>query len=296
MLPTHKAGYVNIIGKPNVGKSTLINALIGEKVAITSPKVQTTRHRILGIINTDEYQLIFSDTPGLIEKPSYLLHEKMIGFIKEAIEDADVIFYLSDITDIIENQRGFVEDLLKKELPVYVILNKIDLKTQDEVTAIIAEWGKVVGVEKVVPVSALKKFNMDWLLKIAVSHLPECPPYFDKEFFTTRSERFLAAEVIREKIFYNYKQEIPYSVEVTVTSFLDEPTIIRIAAEIVVNRASQKPILIGAGGEGLKKIGTQARKELEENYGKKVFLEIFVKVREGWRENKNSLRQFGYEG
>jgi GTP-binding protein Era len=293
----HYSGFVNIIGRPNVGKSTLINALIGEKLSIVTPKVQTTRHRVLGILNEENCQIIFSDTPGIIENPRYMLQERMMGFVKEALEDADVVLYLVDINENPGDEHTILKNILLQSKTVLVLINKIDKLTQEEVVDLINKWKEATGLpeERIIPVSALKAFNMLKILDMAKALLPENPPYYDKDLWTDRSERFLASEVIREKIFKKFYQEIPYSVEVVIESFKDEPTIIRIAAEIYVNRASQKPILIGRGGEALKAIGTQARKELEESYGKKVFLELFVKVKEDWRENTNMLRQFGYE-
>lgn len=291
----HKAGFVNIIGKPNVGKSTLINALIGEKVSIVSPKVQTTRHRILGIINGDDFQVIFSDTPGIIDQPKYMLQEAMMRFVHDALADADVVFYMVDNTESPEVEQPLLNNIMREGLPLFIVINKIDKMNQEEVVALMNRWKQVVREDQIIPVSATKGFNLQSIIQAAKDNLPENPPYFDKEMYTDRSERFLASEVIREKIYNRTRQEIPYSTEVIVTSFKEEETIIKIAAEIFVNRESQKPILIGRGGELMKKIGTDARKELEEVYGKKVFLELYVKVKEDWRENPNMLRQFGYE-
>jgi GTPase len=291
-----RSGYANIIGKPNVGKSTLINALLGEKIAITSPKVQTTRHRILGIMNGEDYQIVFSDTPGIIQKPKYKLHESMMKFVSEALEDADVIFYMVDTKEDPNYAGQVLARILDSGIPSYLVINKVDeLESQDAVEKLIESWSKLIPGERIIPISALKAFNVKSIFEAALKHLPENPPYFPEELYTDKTERFLAAEVIREKIFNYYREEIPYSSEVIITSFKEEETIIRIAAEIFVEKQSQKGILIGKGGESLKKIGTQARLDLEEQYGKKVFLEVFVKVRENWRENPNMLKQFGFE-
>ncbi len=293
----HKAGFVNIIGKPNVGKSTLINALVGEKLSVVTPKVQTTRHRILGILSQDDYQIIFSDTPGIIEEPKYMLQERMMNFVRTALEDADVVLYLVDITEKPDAHHAILEQILQQGKPTLLVINKIDKMDQEQVVVLMEQWKAATHLSEdhIIPVSALKEFNTQRIIQLAQDLIPENPPYFDKELFTDRSERFLASEIIRGAIFRKFRQEIPYSVEVVVTSFKDEPEIIRIAAEIIVNRASQKPILIGRGGEAMKAIGTNSRKEMEENYGKKVFLELYVKIREDWRENQNMLRQFGYE-
>jgi GTP-binding protein Era len=291
-----RSGYANIIGKPNVGKSTLINALLGEKIAITSPKVQTTRHRILGMMNGDDYQIVFSDTPGIIPKPKYKLHEAMMKFVSEAIEDADVIFYMVDPKEDPHYAGQVLEKILATDIPSYLIINKIDtLEEQEQVEKLFERWSELIPKERIIPVSALKAFNILSVFEAAYKNMPENPPYFPEEQFTDKTERFLAAEVIREKIFNNYREEIPYSAEVIITSFKEEEPIIRIAAEIYVEKQSQKGILIGKGGESLKRIGTQARVELEAQYGKKVFLEVFVKVRDNWRENPGLLRQFGFD-
>ena len=291
-----RSGYANIIGKPNVGKSTLINALLGEKIAITSPKIQTTRHRILGIMNGEDYQLIFSDTPGIIPKPKYKLHEAMMRFVSEAVEDADVIFYMIDSKEDPHFAGQILQNILAANIPSYLIINKVDLyESQEEVEKMIEKWSELVPKDRIIPISAIKSFNIQSVFEAALQNLPENPAYFDEELYTDKTERFLAAEVIREKIFNQYREEIPYASEVVITAFKEEDTIIRIAAEIFVEKQSQKGILIGKGGESMKKIGTSARIELEKQYGKKVFLEIFVKVRDNWRENPNMLRQFGFD-
>lgn len=292
-----KSGFVNIIGLPNAGKSTLMNRLIGEHVSIVSPKIQTTRHRIHGIINGDDYQLIFSDTPGIISKTKYELHTAMMKFVNEALEDADVLMYLLDAKNETPENDKIIKGLKEKiKVPFYVLLNKVDLLAgQSALESRMAHYAEIVGQEYVIPISATEGFGIDAILRAAIDNLPESPPYFDSDAYTDKTERFLASEIIREKIFENYKQEIPYSSEVIVTSFKEEESIIRIAAEIFVERQSQKGIIIGKGGEGLKKVGTQARIKMEEVFAKKIFLELFVKVREDWRENKRTLRQFGFD-
>ncbi len=290
-----KSGFVNIIGRPNVGKSTLINALIGEKVSIVSKKVQTTRHRILGILNGDGYQLVFSDTPGIIENPKYLLHEVMMRYVTNALEDADVVLYMVDVKDKMEEAASTLQKVIKTGKPVFLVLNKIDLTEQEEAVALIQKWSEYIEPAKIIPISATNAFNLEKIMQVAIEHLPEGEPFFPDEQYTDKSERFLAAEVIREKIFVHFKQEIPYSTTVVITEFKESEGLVRISAEIIVSRESQKPILIGKGGESLKRVGTLARKELEETYGKKVFLELFVKVRDDWREKKGFLSQFGYD-
>ena len=290
-----KSGYANFIGKPNAGKSTLVNALMGEKVAIVSPKVQTTRQRILGMLNGDDYQLILSDTPGIIPNPKYKLHEVMMRFVHEAVEDADVIFYMIDVADKHEEVQPMLENILKQGVPVYLVLNKIDLLKQDDVLMMMAKFSKMLPMDNIIPMSALKGFNVEKILQVALDGLPEHPAYFPTDQYTDKTERWLVAELVREKIFNNFRQEIPYSTEVMVMSFIEEDTIIRIAAEIYVERLSQKGILIGKGGESMKKIGTEVRLELEKQYEKKIFLELFVKVKEDWRGSDRMLRQFGFD-
>jgi len=291
----HKSGYVNIIGKPNAGKSTLINALIGEKLSIISPKVQTTRHRILGILSEEDYQIVFSDTPGIIEDPKYLLQEKMMTFVKSALSDADVILLLVEFTDKVENILKLYNDYKAKNIPLLLVINKIDIaKTQEEVVEFMEHF-KHIPEEDLIPISATKNFNIQRIVTRSLELLPEQEAFFDKEQYTDKSERFIASEMIREKIFQFYKQEIPYSIEVAILKWEDTETILKIHAEIFVNRASQKPILIGRGGEALKRLGTTVRIDLEKLYEKKVFLDLYVKVRQDWRENKNMLKDFGYD-
>jgi GTP-binding protein Era len=291
----HKSGYVNIIGKPNAGKSTLINALIGEKLSIISPKVQTTRHRILGILSEEDYQIVFSDTPGIIEDPKYLLQEKMMTFVKSALSDADVILLLVEFTDKVENILKLYNDYKAKNIPLLLVINKIDIaKTQEEVVEFMEHF-KHIPEEDLIPISATKNFNIQRIVTRSLELLPEQEAFFNKEQYTDKSERFIASEMIREKIFQFYKQEIPYSIEVAILKWEDTETILKIHAEIFVNRASQKPILIGRGGEALKRLGTTVRIDLEKLYEKKVFLDLYVKVRQDWRENKNMLKDFGYD-
>lgn len=289
----HKAGFVSIIGKPNVGKSTLMNALVGEKLSIITPKAQTTRHRIMGIINTDEYQVVFSDTPGIID-PQYGLQRSMMKFVDESLQDCDVILYIAEMGEK-EMPEDIKQRLQKAAAPVILALNKIDLVKQEEVGQKIEHWKTQFNFKSIVPVSALNKFNTQALVDEIVSYLPVAPPYYPKDQLTDKPEKFFAAEIIREKIFMRYKKEIPYSTEVTIEQFKDEENLLRISAVILVERDSQKGILIGAQGSAMKNTGTAARKELENFFGKKVFLEMYVKVKEKWRDNKNLLKEFGYE-
>lgn len=291
---SHKAGFVNIVGKPNVGKSTLMNVLIGERLSIISSKAQTTRHRIMGIINEPDYQIVFSDTPGML-KPKYELHKSMMGFVHISLEDADVIVF---VTDLYETDAE-IEDVIKKindsGVPVLLVINKIDLNKGDKLDEVIAYWTQRLKAEVVIPISATEKFNTEKIMMEILERLPVHPPFYDKDELTDRPERFFASEIIREKIFLNYKKEIPYSTEVAIEDFYEEEKIIRIRAIIYVERMSQKGILIGEGGKMLKKVGIQSREEMEKFFGKKVFLETFVKVEDDWRKDKNKLRKFGYD-
>lgn len=290
----HRAGFVNIIGKPNAGKSTLMNELVGERLAIITQKAQTTRHRILGIVNEENSQIVFSDTPGILE-PHYKLQEAMLHFVHAALEDADVLLILIDITDPDQSVLLNLRDKIKKsDAKVLLILNKIDLVNQEQLEAAVQQWSKEFPGAEVLPLSALHNANIDLLLKKIHQILPEGPPYFEKDQLTDRSERFFASEIIREKILLYYEKEIPYSCEAIITEFKEEETIIKIRAEIFVNRESQKAILIGAGGSALKKMGTAARKEMEKFFNKKVFLELFVKVSKDWRDTPLQLKRFGY--
>jgi GTP-binding protein Era len=290
----HKAGFVNIIGKPNVGKSTLMNALLGERLSIISSKAQTTRHRILGLMNHDDYQIVFSDTPGML-KPKYELHKSMMGFVNLSLEDADVILFVTDLFETDEDIEETIEKINKAGAPVILVINKIDLSKEDQLEKVTAYWTERIKAEMVIPVSAKENFNLIKILQEILDRLPHHPPYYDKEELSDRPERFFASEIIREKIFTQYKKEIPYSSEVSIEEFDEEKDIIRIRALIFVERASQKGIIIGEKGKALKKVGIEARQDLEKFFGKKIYLETFVKVEENWRKNKNKLRRFGYD-
>lgn len=292
-MADHKSGFINILGNPNVGKSTLMNALVGEKLSIITSKAQTTRHRILGIVNGEDFQIVYSDTPGLL-KPNYKLQEQMMHFADVAIQDADIILYVVEIGETKLNE-SFSERILQSEIPIVLVINKIDLSNQQKVEEMVNHWKTILPQAVIFPVSASKKVNVDFLSKHLQSLLPICPPYFPKDELTDKSMRFFVSEIIREKILLNYSQEIPYSVEIVVDSFKEEENIIKISALIYVNRESQKAIIIGHQGKMLKKVGTEARKDIEEFVNKKVFLETFVKVRKDWRECERDLKAFGYE-
>ncbi|WP_423147382.1 GTPase Era [Rubrolithibacter danxiaensis] len=290
---SHKAGFVSLIGKPNAGKSTLMNALVGEKMSIITPKAQTTRHRILGIVNEPDYQIIFSDTPGVI-KPNYGLQESMMTFVNESLVDSDVILLVTDINERYD-ESDVIEKLKKTTSPVAVIINKIDKSTEEHVKAKVAYWQETLNPKAIFAVSAKLSHNIEAVMQFVLDNLPEHPPYYEKDELTDKSERFFVSEIIREKIFKLYEKEIPYSTEVIITAFKEEERITRISAEIIVERDSQKNILIGKGGEMLKKVGTYARQDIEEFLQKKVFLEMFVKVLPDWRNRQNYLKRFGYE-
>ncbi len=290
---THRSGFVNIIGNPNVGKSTLMNALVGERLSIVTAKAQTTRHRIMGIVNGDNYQIVYSDTPGILQ-PGYKLQTSMMSFVKGAISDADIILY---VTDVVEKRTKNIEYLKKLEsssTPVLLAINKIDLSNQSDLEEIYREWKQLLPAAEIFPISATEKFNLEPLFSRIVELLPASPPWYDRDIFTDRNLRFFASEIIREKILINYNQEIPYCTEVVIETFKEEESIYYIDAIIFVTRDSQKGILIGKGGSALKRVGTQARKDMESFFEKKVFLQIFVKVNPDWREDENKLRQFGY--
>ncbi len=289
----HKAGFVNIIGRPNVGKSTLMNALVGERLAIITSKAQTTRHRIIGIVNGEEFQIVYSDTPGIID-PKYKLQESMMRFVNTTFKDADVFLVLVDATSK-EDISLYRKKLQKVNVPILFLLNKIDLVPDEEVLQQLARWQQELKAVEYIPISALKKINLDIVFDKILHYLPLAPPYYDKEALTDRPERFFISEIIREKIFLNYRQEIPYSVEIVIDIFKEETDIIRISALILTNRKSQKPILIGRNGSKLKTVGTQARKDMEKFLDKKVFLELFVKVKENWRDNDTFLKNLGYQ-
>ncbi|MBE8713343.1 GTPase Era [Sphingobacterium hungaricum] len=290
---SHKAGFVSIIGKPNAGKSTLMNALVGEKMSIITPKAQTTRHRIIGIYNEEDIQIVFSDTPGVI-KPNYSLQESMMSFVQGSLIDADIILFVTDINERYD-ENDVLEKLRKTSSPVIVIINKMDKSTEEDVKAKYDYWKETVNPEQIFAISALLGYGTDGILDYIKSNLPEHAPYYEKDELTDKSVRFFVSEMIREKIFKLYDKEIPYSTEVIVTSYKEEAKITRIAAEIIVERDSQKNIIIGKAGEMIKKVGTYARKDIEEFIDGKVFLELFVKVIPDWRSKKNYLKSFGYE-
>lgn len=288
----HKAGFVNIIGKPNVGKSTLINLLLGERLSIISPKAQTTRHRVLGIVNEPEFQLIYSDTPGILD-PQYALHENMMRYVASALEDADVLVYLFDINESYQYLPQ-LEQIKSFNVPLILVLNKIDLARGSQAEDKLKDWTEKIQPDQSVMISALNTTNTSELLNIILQYLPEHPPYFPKDALTDKTERFFAAEIIREKIFLSYQQEVPYSTEVVIESFKESEDIIRIRSEIFVERNSQKGILIGKKGAALKNVGVAARKDLEAFFQKQIHLELFVKVEENWRKKQKQLNRFGY--
>jgi len=289
----HKAGFVNIVGKPNAGKSTLLNQLMGEKLAIVTQKAQTTRHRIFGIYNEDDVQIVFSDTPGVLD-PKYELQEKMMGFVKESLQDADVFLFIVDISDKSEPSEFLIEKLNKIPIPVLLLINKIDKSNQKEMEAAVEHWHNLLPKAEILPISALNAYNTEYILPKLKSLLPENPPYYDKDQFTDKSERFFVNETVREKILLNYEKEIPYSVEVVTELFKEKEGIIFIDSIIYVERETQKGILIGHKGEAIKKVGTEARLDLEKFFGKKIHLNLFVKVKKDWRKNEKDLKNFGY--
>ena len=290
----HRSGFVNIIGNPNVGKSTLMNALVGEKLSIVTAKAQTTRHRIMGIVNGEDWQIVSSDTPGIL-KPNYRLQENMMKFVNGAIGDADIILYVTDTVETSDKNEDYVSRLNDLECPVIVVINKIDISDQTRVKELMTWWQEHVPAATVIPASASEKFNMESIIDAVVSRLPVCPPWFDKDAFTDKSLRFFASEIIREKILLNYKEEIPYCCEVGIETFKEGSERYEIGAVIYVMRESQKGIIIGKQGASLKKVGTQARIEMEDFFQKKVFLSIYVKTDPDWRESRKELRKFGYE-
>lgn len=289
----HRAGYVNIIGKPNVGKSTLMNAMVGEKLSIITSRAQTTRHRIHGILNAPDYQIVFSDTPGILD-PSYKLQETMLKAARSALVDADVMIYLTEAGEVPDPEDPFLKRIARARIPVLLVINKIDLSNQEEVSRCMVQWAEILPKAEIVPISALERFNVDSVFKRILELLPESPPYFEKDALTDKSERFFAGEMIREKILLHYKQEVPYAVEVEIESFTEEPGLIRIRANIYVERESQKGILIGNAGNALKKVGRESRLDMESFFQKKVFLELRVKVKKDWRNNERFIKEFGY--
>ena len=289
----NRSGFVNIIGNPNVGKSTLMNALVGEKLSIVTAKAQTTRHRIMGIVNGDDYQIVFSDTPGIL-KPSYELQEAMMNFVDTAIGDADIIIYVTDVYESSEKNKEYVDKLNLLSVPVIVVVNKIDKTDQQTLDSLVEKWHALVPKADILPMSALNKINTDILLKKIISLLPQQPAWYDRDVLTDKNLRFFASAILREKILENYSKEIPYCAEVVIEQFIEEEEMYSIEAIINVVRESQKGIIIGKKGAALKRVGTQARKEMEKFFEKKVFLKIFVKVDPSWRENKRELKRFGY--
>ena len=290
----HRAGFVNIIGNPNVGKSTLMNALVGEKLSIVTAKAQTTRHRIMGIVNGEDYQIVYSDTPGIL-KPKYRLQESMMNFVETAIGDADTILYVTDTVEQPDKNDEWVEKLQRLECPVILVINKIDISTQEKVVELMRWWQEKLPKATIFPASAQEKFNLDSIFEAIVASLPVAPPWYDKDVFTDRTLRFFASEIIREKIFLNYSQEIPYSCEVMIEQFKEGEERYEISAVIYVERETQKGIIIGKGGTALKKVGTQARLDMEDFFQKKIYLNLFVKTDDGWRQSKKELKRFGYE-
>ena len=289
----HKAGFVNIVGNPNVGKSTLMNQLVGERISIATFKAQTTRHRIMGIVNTDDMQIVFSDTPGVL-KPNYKLQESMLAFSESALQDADVLLYVTDVVENPEKNKDFREKAAKMSIPVLLLINKIDESDQKTLGNLVERWHGLLPNAEILPISAKNKFGVDMLLKRVKELLPDSPPYFDKDQLTDKPARFFVSEIVREKILLYYDKEIPYSVEVAVESFKEDDRHIHIRVVIYVERDSQKGIIIGHQGYALKKVSTEARKALEKFFGKSIFLETFVKVDKDWRSSKKELDHFGY--
>lgn len=290
----HKAGFVNIIGNPNVGKSTLMNAFVGERLSIITSKAQTTRHRILGIVNGENFQILFSDTPGII-KPAYELQASMMDFVKSAFEDADILIYIVEIGEKELKDEDFFNKITTAKIPVLLLINKIDKSSQEEVEEKISYWHEKVPNATIFAISALENFNIDSVFEKIIELLPESPAFYPKDQLTDKPERFFVNEAIREKILMHYKKEIPYSVEIDTEEFFEEKNIIKIRSVIMVERDSQKGIIIGHKGTALKRVGTEARKDLEKFFGKKIFLELYVKVNKDWRSNKTQLRRFGYQ-
>ncbi len=290
----HKAGFVNIVGNPNVGKSTLMNALVGERVSIATFKAQTTRHRIMGIYNTDDMQIVFSDTPGVL-KPAYKLQESMLNFSNSALSDADILLYVTDVIETTDKHSDFIEKVARIDTPLLLLINKIDLTDQSKLISLVESWKEILPKAEIIPISAMTKFNVEYIMRRIKELLPDSPPYFDKDQWTDKPARFFATEIIREKILLYYDKEIPYSVEIVVEQFKEDNKHIHINAVIFVERDSQKGIIIGKQGKALKKVSTEARRDLERFFGKSVFLETFVKVDKDWRNSDKELRQFGYQ-
>ena len=290
----HKAGFVNIVGNPNVGKSTLMNNLVGERISIITSKAQTTRHRIMGIVNGDDFQIVYSDTPGVLT-PNYKLQESMLYFSQSALVDADILLYVTDTVETMDKHQQFISKVNALDIPVLVIINKIDLSNQDALEKQVEKMKQLLPRAEIIPLSALRKFNLQYLLKRIQELLPESPPYFDKDALTDKPARFFITEIIREKILLYYQKEIPYATEVLVEAFEESKDLVKISAVIIVERDTQKGIIIGHGGKALKKTGTEARKDIEAFLQKKVFLQLFVKVEKDWRNKDTKLKSFGYQ-
>lgn len=292
-IKPHKSGYVSIIGKPNVGKSTLMNALVGERLSIITSKAQTTRHRIMGIISGEDFQVVYSDTPGIL-KPQYELHQSMMRFVKSSMEDADLILFVTDLYEKYEEGDPLIESIAKTDIPVILIMNKIDQAKGSQAVDKMKYWADIINPQQQILISALEQLNIEEVFNSIIEQLPEHPAYFPKDELTDKPERFFVEEIIREKIFQNYKKEVPYSCQVVATEFKEDDDIIRIRAEIYVERKSQKGIIIGNKGEAIKKVGIESRKELEAFFAKQVYLETFVKVEQDWRKKEMKLKRFGY--
>ena len=293
MEKKHKSGFVNIVGNPNVGKSTLMNRLGGERISIITSKAQTTRHRIMGIVNTEDMQIVYSDTPGVL-RPNYKLQESMLNFSESALDDADVLLYVTDVIETIDKNEEFLQQVQKEKCPILLLINKIDLTDQAKLEALVQEWKSILPQAEIIPISALSNFNIDYVKQRVAELMPESPPYFEKDALTDKPARFFVTEIIREKILLYYQKEIPYAVEVVVELFKEDDEMIHIKALIICERDSQKGIIIGHKGQALKKVGAMARKDIERFFEKKVFLEMFVKVEKDWRNRDNMLRAFGY--
>ena len=293
MEKKHKSGFVNIVGNPNVGKSTLMNRLVGERISIITSKAQTTRHRIMGIVNTEDMQIVYSDTPGVL-RPNYKLQESMLNFSESALDDADVLLYVTDVIETIDKNEEFLQQVQKEKCPILLLINKIDMTDQQKLEALVQEWKTILPQAEIIPISALSNFNVDYVKQRVEELMPESPPYFEKDARTDKPARFFVTEIIREKILLYYQKEIPYAVEVVVELFKEDDEMIHIKALIICERDSQKGIIIGHRGQALKKVGAMARKDIERFFEKKVFLEMFVKVEKDWRNRDNMLRAFGY--
>ena len=293
MEKKHKSGFVNIVGNPNVGKSTLMNRLVGERISIITSKAQTTRHRIMGIVNTENMQIVYSDTPGVL-RPNYKLQESMLSFSESALDDADVLLYVTDVIETIDKNEVFLQQVQKEKCPILLLINKIDTTDQPALEALVQKWKEILPQAEIIPISALSNFNIDYVKQRVEELMPVSPPYFEKDALTDKPARFFVTEIIREKILLYYQKEIPYSVEVVVELFKEDDEMIHIKALIICERDSQKGIIIGHRGQALKKVGAMARKDIERFFEKKVFLEMFVKVEKDWRNRDNMLRAFGY--